>query len=302
MPKTILITINNSGGDIGPYDLTLIDGLNNETSWSSNPVSKAQLLAGYQMTVPDNIVKVKVQSENCTTFVELTIPTTQCPCRMYSYTNGIYRFNQCGQTSQTVLNIGLGSVIYCTDTNQPIIKVSGAGSFADTGVCCSPGTPPTIPTTTTSTTTTSTSTTSTTSTTTTTTASPGPTTTTTTAYPTSYRVGVYIKNQSTSTDHISILYSFNNGATWTLWIADTQGSNTLNYNVYGGLAVNQGQSIAIAIVKQTNGADIRFGQGQFSSDFTSFCGKATPIAFTNVQGPINMYLNLAISSNSLVTC
>jgi hypothetical protein len=61
MSKTILITINNSGNDPGPYDLTLIDGLGNETIWSGNPVTKAQLTSGYIMTVPDNIVKVKVQ-------------------------------------------------------------------------------------------------------------------------------------------------------------------------------------------------------------------------------------------------
>jgi len=61
MSKPILITINNSGNDPGPYDLTLIDGSGNETPWSGNPVTKAQLIAGYQMIVPDAIVKFEEQ-------------------------------------------------------------------------------------------------------------------------------------------------------------------------------------------------------------------------------------------------
>jgi len=173
MSKTILITLNNSGNDPGPYDLTLIDGSNNETPWPSNPVTKAQLIAGYQMLVPDLIVKVKVKSKTCTTFVQLTIPTTLCPCRKFNFVNGNYSFYECGQTQPTNLTVGSISLTYCVDTNKPINKNSGSGNFVDTTQCCAEGTPPTpTPTTTTTTSTTTTSSTTTSTTTTTTTTKP----------------------------------------------------------------------------------------------------------------------------------
>lgn len=141
MSKTILITLNNSGNDPGPYDLTLIDGGGNETAWSSNPISKPFLTSGYQMIVPDIIVKVKVQSKTCTTFIELTIPTTLCPCRSFDFVDGNYVFQECGQTSATNLIVGSSSLRYCVNTQEPVIKLSGSGDFTDTGICCVPGPP-----------------------------------------------------------------------------------------------------------------------------------------------------------------
>jgi len=156
MSKTILITINNSGNDPGPYDLTLIDGLGNETIWSGNPVTKAQLTSGYIMTVPDNIVKVKVQSKGCTIYSELTIPTTQCPCQKFNFTNGTYSFYQCGDTQPTNLTLGSLSLTYCVDIAKPVTKIAGAGNYTNTQECCSAGFTPIITPTTTSTTTTTT--------------------------------------------------------------------------------------------------------------------------------------------------
>lgn len=179
MPKAVYIKINDSGGDIGPYDLTLIDGSNNETPWSGNPVTKIQLLNGYQLIVNDSIVKVQVKSKTCTSFVLLTIPTTQCPCRKFNFTNGSYSFFECGRTVATNLNVSASTPLtYCIDGSRPVTKLGGIGNFVDTLECCSPNTPPVItPTTTSTTTTTSSTTTSTTSTSTTSTTS---TTTTTT--------------------------------------------------------------------------------------------------------------------------
>lgn len=159
MSKTILITINNSGNDPGPYDLTLIDGLGNETPWSGNPVTKAQLTSGYTMTVPDNIVKVKVQSTGCTIYSELTIPTTQCPCKKFNFTNGTYSFYQCGDSQITNLTLGALSLTYCVDISKPVTKIAGAGNYTNTEECCSAGFGPIItPTTTTTTSTTTTTT------------------------------------------------------------------------------------------------------------------------------------------------
>lgn len=189
MSKTILITLNNSGNDPGPYDLTLIDGSGNETPWSSNPVTKAQLIAGYQMTVPDLIVKVKVKSKTCTTFIQLTIPTTQCPCRIVSFSgnrggDSIFNFYQCGQTTSTDLTVGDTIISYCVDMNKPIIQSSIVGSYSDTGICCPPNVNP-VPTPTTTTSTTSTTSTTTTTTILTTTTSTTSSTTSTTSTTTS---------------------------------------------------------------------------------------------------------------------
>lgn len=77
MSKVIYITLNNSGSDPGPYNLFLIDGSGNSTAWPSNPITKTILTAGYQMIVPDLIVKVKVRSISgkCDDFYkDLTIP------------------------------------------------------------------------------------------------------------------------------------------------------------------------------------------------------------------------------------
>jgi hypothetical protein len=197
MSKTIFITLNNSGGDPGPYTLTLIDGVGNETLWPSNPITKAQLTAGYQMIVPDLIVKVKVQSETCTTYVELIIPTTQCPCRIVNFVNGVYRFYECGSTLQTELNVGPSILSYCVDTTRSITKVSGTGGYTDTGICCAPSPNPVpTPTTTTSSTTSTTSTTSTstTSSTTTSTSTSSTTTTSTTTTTTAATCALFLLN------------------------------------------------------------------------------------------------------------
>jgi hypothetical protein len=142
MPKTVFITLNNSGTDLGPYDLTLVDGSNNETPWSSNPVTKAQLTAGYQMVVPDIIVKVKVKSKTCTTYVLLTIPTTLCPCRTVKFKgtpagSSSFIFYECGNIESTTLNLGNMELNYCVDTNKLIIQNTELGEYEDTGVCCS---------------------------------------------------------------------------------------------------------------------------------------------------------------------
>ena len=184
MSKTIFITLNNSGGDPGPYNLTLIDGVGNETAWPSNPVTKAVLIAGYQMVVPDLIVKVKVQSKTCTTYIELIIPTTQCPCRVVNFNGtqqgtGNFTFTGCNAVDITDINVGNIVLPFCVDTTKPITKVSGYGNYFDTGVCCSGGPIP-LPTTTTSTTSSTTTSSSTTSTTSSSTTSTTSTTTTTT--------------------------------------------------------------------------------------------------------------------------
>lgn len=141
MSKAILITLNNSGNDLGPYDLFLVDGLGNETAWVSNPITKAVLIAGYQMIVPDNIVKVKIQSKTCTTYVLLIIPTTLCPCRTFEFTGvdsgpSQFTFYECGQIPPTTLSLGDITITRCIDTMRPITKQFGLGSYTDTNICC----------------------------------------------------------------------------------------------------------------------------------------------------------------------
>lgn len=305
MPKAVYIKINDSGGDIGPYDLTLIDGSNNETPWSGNPVPKTSLIAGYQMIVPDAIVKVKVQSKTCTSFVLLTIPTTLCPCRKFDFTNGSYTFFECGRTVPTNLNVGASTGLrYCVDSSRPITKTGGVGTFTDSLECCSAGTPPSLTPTTTSTTSTTTTTTlnplvST------TTSTTSTTTTTTQAVQATYNVSVYLNRQAPSPDPVSIVYSRDNGSTWTVWFAAANPAD-FSYNGFFGLSGSSGSSLLIALVKPSDGSNIRYGVGNVYitpiDDYTSLCGKATPFVISNLSNNTSVYLNVAISSNSLVAC
>lgn len=141
MPKTIQLTLNNSGSDPGPYNIFLIDNTGTTTQWST-VVTKQQLISGYTLSVPDNIIKVNVKSKsanNCNGSADLTIPTTKCPCRRIKFkgvsTLTAFTFYECGKTTSTTLNISNIEVIRCVDTYQPITKV-GAGTYQDTLECC----------------------------------------------------------------------------------------------------------------------------------------------------------------------
>lgn len=287
MPKTILITLNNSGNDPGPYDLTLIDGANNQTLWPNNPVTKAQLIAGYQMVVPDLIVKVKVQSKTCTTFVQLTIPTTLCPCRNFDFVNGNYIFHECGRDLPTNLNVGAVSVRYCVNTEEPIIKVSGSGNFADTNICCTVGPP--VPTPSTTTTSTTSTTTSTTSSTTTSTTSTTTTTTTTTCNP-----GVVTWNMNavagarlriTRVSDSSLLVN-------QLSVSGTPKSGSVlnnasctSYQVQASWVSGSGNSIKMRICNITAGTEFSFDSGSgpgtsFTREITLCCNQQYSISVT----------------------
>jgi hypothetical protein len=282
MSKTILITLNNSGNDPGPYDLTLIDGSNNETPWPSNPVTKAQLTAGYQMVVPDLIVKVKVQSKTCTTYIELTIPTTQCPCKKFLFTAGTYVFTECGNSQPTTLIVDApDNILYCIDTNEPITQINGPGTFTNTNECCTSSTPPAVITTTTTSTTTTSTTTSTTSTTTSTTS----TTTTTTLAPCikgklqwniNAIVGARIKITRVSDGAILINQNSASGTPYGGLITNaSNGCET--YLIEGSWVSGSGNSIKMRICDVANTSEYSFDSGSgpgtsFTHEVTICCG------------------------------
>ena len=62
MSKTIFITLNNSGNDPGPYSIILLDAFNNIVPGGTTGITKTILQNGYQLIVPINVTKVRVQS------------------------------------------------------------------------------------------------------------------------------------------------------------------------------------------------------------------------------------------------
>ena len=75
MSQTVLITITNSGPDLGPYNLFYGDGINPLVDGPVN-VLKSDLQSGYPVTISDTITFVRVQSVNPTCvdyYLDLTI-------------------------------------------------------------------------------------------------------------------------------------------------------------------------------------------------------------------------------------
>lgn len=62
MSKTIFITLNNSGNDLGPYNIILLDAFDNVVPGGVTNITKTILENGYQLNVPINVTKVRVQS------------------------------------------------------------------------------------------------------------------------------------------------------------------------------------------------------------------------------------------------
>lgn len=63
MSKTLVITLNNTGGDQGPFQLSTIDNIGTITPLSGN-ISYNDLTTGYTLVVNDNIVSIRVTSVN----------------------------------------------------------------------------------------------------------------------------------------------------------------------------------------------------------------------------------------------
>lgn len=80
MAQTLYIQLSNLGGNTGPFDLYAVDASGTETLVQSN-VPKSQLLSGLLLTnIPDNAVKIKVQSVsilcNSYNYINIPYPTT----------------------------------------------------------------------------------------------------------------------------------------------------------------------------------------------------------------------------------
>jgi hypothetical protein len=76
MPQNIIITITNSGPDIGPYNIYYVDDIGNITNGPTN-IPKSTLISGYPLVIADNIVTVRIQSVNadCATYhLDLNVP------------------------------------------------------------------------------------------------------------------------------------------------------------------------------------------------------------------------------------
>ena len=79
MSQIITITITSAGPDLGPYSILLVDNLGNVTV-DATGVPKSALFAGYTVTIPDNIVAIRLQSVNADCpYTEFSIPAPPPP-------------------------------------------------------------------------------------------------------------------------------------------------------------------------------------------------------------------------------
>lgn len=80
-PKTLLLTLNNTGGDQGPFELFTIDDLNVVTP-IPGIFTYTQLTQSYQIEVENNIVGIRIQSitEKCGDYyIDIEIPVPMSP-------------------------------------------------------------------------------------------------------------------------------------------------------------------------------------------------------------------------------
>jgi len=110
MAQTLYIQLSNLGGNTGPFDLYSVDINGIETLVQSN-VSKSQLLSGLLLTnIPDNAVKIKVQSVSAL-------------CSSYNYINIPYPTTTTSTVSPTTTSTTSNVVV---STCSPIYYAKGA--------------------------------------------------------------------------------------------------------------------------------------------------------------------------------
>jgi hypothetical protein len=142
-----------------------------------------------------------------------------------------------------------------------------------------------------------------TTTTTSTTAAPTTTSTTTSAGPFNFRVNVASQGVLSPSANVTVNYSIDGGGSWIQYgLPLNPSSGYPNYNLLSGLTFPAGTTVLIGMMDSLNG-NIRFGSGQFSGNFTSFCGLGvTPLSITTTSSDTDIYLNVAVTGGALVSC
>jgi hypothetical protein len=261
------------------------------------------------------LLQRNIYSINATTKYSWNIQTIDLSCGSGSIVvNGAtyplsYTANSLASFLSALNNLGFG--FFCTET---ISSVNYLYTQDDTNVygtindCASGSTTTTTTTTTTAAPTTSTTTTSTTlpaTSTTTTTTTAAPTTSTTTTTTTAiFNVDVNVASEAvlSPSANVKVKFSIDGGATWSDYGAPLDPSTGFpNYNSLSGLSLPSGTNVLIGITDSSD-ANIQYGSGQFSSDFTSLCGLSSPFVITNLSANANIYLNVAVSGGALVPC
>ena len=181
MAQSQIVTLTNPGGvDAGPYNVYAISGTGAATL-IGYLVNRSALLIGQLFTnVPDNTVKIRIQSANslCTNFVDisitLTTSTTTTTTTIAYYSFSLYEGFDCTEACSyktpityysTASTLGNGHVLlntastgdpvtdgYYSDGTKCYTVTGGAGLITTTSSCTAPTTTTTTSTTTTTTT------------------------------------------------------------------------------------------------------------------------------------------------------
>ena len=261
------------------------------------------------------LLQRNIYSINATTKYSWNIQTINLSCGTGSIVvNGqtyalSYTANSLVSLLSALNNLDFG--FFCTELVGGInylFTQDDTNVYGNINDCASGSTTTTTTTTTTAAPTTSTTTTSTTlpaTSTTTTTTTAAPTTSTTTTTTTAiFNVDVNVASEAvlSPSANVKVKYSINGGATWSDYGAPLDPSTGFpNYNSLSGLSLPSGTNVLIGITDSSD-ANIQYGSGQFSSDFTSLCGLSSPFVINNLSANANIYLNVAVSGGALVPC
>lgn len=140
MSQTITITITSAGPDLGPYSILLVDNLNNVTV-AVTGVPKSALFAGYTITIPDNIVKVRLQSVNADCpYTEFFIPEPPPPDPTCYYVFAGNGYNVTWTDNNGVSHTSpyiSSSPVYCARLGSLTVDDSNAVIIGGTVACTS---------------------------------------------------------------------------------------------------------------------------------------------------------------------
>jgi hypothetical protein len=103
--------------------------------------------------------------------------------------------------------------------------------------------------------------------------------------------------------NVTVNYSLDGGDSWTQYgVPIDPSAGYPNYSSISGLVFPSGTTVLIGLMDSFNG-NIRFGSGQFSGNFTSFCGLGSPyLSVTTTSSNTDVFVNVAVSEGALVSC
>jgi len=129
------------------------------------------------------------------------------------------------------------------------------------------------------------------------------------AGPATYELQIALQRKEASTGRINIYYSIDEGVTWKTFITDWElqyhSGGVFYIGRRGEIKVTEGDNLWVTVEDYVTEADVVFGRGMFTGDFTSRCGRANPAKFLNISTQGKVFaatINVNVVSGNLVFC